>query len=160
MEYIDALNEVKNNLIDLVNENKISNSKISDSFKKYDLNIQFEYANLADLVENVKHDFLNTFLSSISIFISYNGKDDLEFIYYLCVFLFVYSGYTFIDEAREYYNSINKCNDIQNDMDICKLESKVLNTKNELLDIEINKINIAIDFLNSLTEEEKVKYLN
>lgn len=160
MEYIDALKEVKSNLIDMINENNLNDSKINDSYQRDDLNIQSEYTNLADLVENIKHDFSNAVLAAIGMYISCQNKDNLEFMYYICAYLFLYSGYTFIDEAKNYFNGINKCNDLQNDMDICKLESKILKTKNQILDIELNKLNIAIEFLNSLTEEEKIKYLN
>lgn len=160
MKYVDALKEVKNNLIDIINQNNLNYSRINNSFKKYDLNIQSEKANLADLVENVKHDFLNVILSSIGIYISEQNRETSWFIYYYIFlgYLFLYSGYTFIDEAKNYFSSINKCNDIQNDMDICKLESKILKTKNHILDIELNKLNIAIEFLDNLTEEEKIKF--
>ena len=159
MEYIDALKDVKNNLINLINENNYNNSNLNNKFEKYDLNIQSEYANLTDLVENIKHDFFNMCASFISTGIFYTNKDNLEHFYNLCLLLSIISMAYYAKDANKYRKISHKCDDLEHDMSMCKLESKILKTKNEILDIELNKLDLAIEFLNSLTEEEKTKYL-
>ena len=155
MEYVDILKDIKNNIISEINTNDLDYSNITNLYQKKDLDINVEYDEMSDLVGYLKRDFINMILSTLGIGIGYFSKEE---IYYICIIISLYSSMLFFKDAVEYQNRVHKCTSLNNDMDMCKLEGRILKIRKELLEKELNKINLAIEFLDTLTEEEKVKY--
>ena len=157
MEYLDALTEIKNNLISEINTNNLDYSEINIQFQKYDLKMNDEIDLLSSTILFLKKDFINMILSFSGVGLGNLAKNDV--VYIPSIVLSVATITMFAKDAIDYKKHTNLYAEIENNINMKKIEGRILKIKKEILEKELNKINIAIDFLNSLTEEEKVKYL-
>lgn len=162
MEYIKALNEVKENYINILNNYKKEYSEYNDKFHKDNYDLDNVYNELSEIVPILRRDIINA-VGSLSVAYAsiYTIKiGNMKYVLLGLATLGMYSIFCLIKDIKEYVkNYYDKC-DLKDNIEIYKLNSKLILEKEKLIENEIDKLNIALDFLKGLNDEEEKKYLS
>lgn len=159
MEYIDALNEVKENHINILNDYIKNYSEYDNKFQKDNYDLDKEYTIMTDLMSEMRHDMVNTDVALIGTAMCIYFD---ELINLLIAFMpiSVYSLVNFIKDVKEYIKNYYNVCDLEDNIEIYKLNSTIIIKKKRIIEKEIDKLNIALEFFKSLSDEDKEKYLS
>ena len=162
MEYIKALNEVKGNYINILNNYKKEYSEYNDKFHKDNYDLDNVYSELSEIVPILRHDIINAVgsLSDASASIDTIKIGNMKYVLLGLATLGMYSIFCLIKDIKEYVKNYYDMCDLKDNVEIYKLNSKLILKKEQLIENEIDKLNIALEFLKSLSDEEKEKYLS
>ena len=162
MEYIEALNKVKENYINILNDYKKEYSKYNDKFHKDNYDLDNVYNELSEIVPILRRDIINAVgsLSFASASIDTIKIGNMKYILLALATLGIYSIFCLIKDIKEYVKNYYDMCDFEDNVEIYKLNSKLILEKQKVIEDEIDKLNIALDFVKSLNAEEKEKYLS